>query len=412
VRNVHRTVKREDCPVRDPRSAWAAPVIGAATAMMFVATLLLGISRPSPLPSVIEPFGVGAFLLDNIPYLGFVAVGVLIASRRPEDPIGWMFAAAGFTFLFQGFATEYGIKALLAEKASLPGGAVMAWAGTWPWLVGVGLVLLLILLFPNGTTPSPRWRPLAWFIVGDSAAMTVGAASVLWGYRGPELLGGLDQTTVAPMAERIVFIGFTPLLLTLIPVAISVILRFRRARGDERQQLKWVAYAAALLVLSALISESFGGMAAPEITERFSAVTDAIGNLAIPVAATVAILKYRLYDIDRIINRTLVYGVLTAILAATYVVIVTVAGTFAGGSALITAAATLAVAALFQPLRRRTQGFIDRRFYRSRFDATRTVEAFSSRLRDEVDLEAMRSYLLTAVVETMHPQRTSLWLRG
>jgi len=253
---------------------------------------------------------------------------------------------------------------------------------------------------------------LAWFIAADAAAMTIGAAVVLWPHRGLELLGGLDKTTVAPLAEQIVFIGFPPLLLSLIPVALSIVLRFRRARGDEREQLKWVAYAAGLLVLSAVVSEDFGGMAIHDVAARITPFTDTIGNLALPVAASIAILKYRLYDIDRIINRTLVYGALTAILAGAYVVIVAVAGTFVPGSALITAAATLAVAALFQPLRRRIQAFIDRRFYRSRFDAVRTLDAFSSRLRDEVDLEEMRTHLLAAVHDTMHPQRASVWLRG
>ena len=398
--------------MRSRRASWVGPTLGAATLVMFVATPVLGVTRPMTVPASVDPFQLGRFLLDNIPYLAFVAVGVLIASRRPEHPIGWMFAAAGFTFLFQVFSAEYAVRALLVENGYLPLGAFMAWASAWPWLIGVGLILLLLLLFPDGRLPSPRWRALAWFVAADAAAMAIIAAVLLWPHRGVELLGGLDNTTVAPMAERIVFIGFPPLLLSLIPVAISMILRFRRARGDEREQLKWVAYAAGLLVLSVVVSEDFGGMFAQDVTVHITPFTDTIGNLALPVAASIAVLKYRLYDIDRIINRTLVYGVLTAILAGAYVAIVTVAGTFARGSALITAAATLAVAALFQPLRRRIQDFIDRRFYRSRFDAARTVEAFSSRLRDEVDLEEMRAHLLIAVHNTMHPRRASVWLRG
>ena len=210
------------------RASWVGPALGAATVAMFVATAALGVSRPVAIPASVAPFDLGIFLLDNVPYLAFVVVGVLIASRRPEHPIGWMFASAGISFLFQVFAGEYAVHALLDENGYLPFGAFMAWASTWPWLVGVGLVLLLILLFPTGRLPSTRWRPLAWFISTDTAVMAIGAAVVLWPHRGLELLGGLDNTTVAPLAERIVFIGFPPLLLSLIPVAVSMILRFRR----------------------------------------------------------------------------------------------------------------------------------------------------------------------------------------
>ena len=290
----------------------------------------------------------------------------------------------------------------------------MGWLWSWTPYVGLGITAaFLLLLFPDGRLPSRRWRPVAWLAAGSLVALFLGSFS-------PGPLGGFDDITSIENPFGIDraggffdslegSTGWTLLVVSILASASSFVLRLHRARGDERQQLKWFAYAATLLAagfitLSATDGESWIG-AAPLVA----------GLVALPLAIGIAILRYRLYEIDVIIRRTLVYGAVTAGLAGLYFGIVLalqqVFSSFAGGSDLAVAVSTLAVAALFGPARRRVQHAVDRRFYRRRYDAQRTLETFSARLRDEVDLDALGTELRTVVRDTMQPSDVSLWLR-
>jgi hypothetical protein len=289
---------------------------------------------------------------------------------------------------------------------------IAAWIGTWIWLPSVTLTItFLLLLFPHGRLLSPRWRPVAWLAAAVTVAGTALLAVVPWELLNPGIpaenpLGveGLRYLGIAPPAP-IFLLGIPTTILSVI----SLVLRFRRSRGEERQQLKWFVYAGVLVVAALFVPLLLPGVA--------STLLQLLVMPALPIAAGVAILRYRLYDIDRIINRTLVYGALTAILALIYLGSVVVLrglvfGFTGGSSQLVVVASTLAVAALFSPLRRRIQGFIDRRFYRRKYDARKTLEAFSAKLRDETDLEALNNDLVRVVRETMQPVHVSLWLRA
>ena len=348
----------------------------------------------------------------------FSVVGVLVASHRSRNPIGWIFCAAA---LFQGmsnFGYEYATYALLTEPGQLPLGVGFSWLGNWIWAPGLGLILVYIpLLFPNGRPPTRRWRWVAWIGGLSIGLITVTSAVLLWPERGPVLVRPGDTTDTGTswvLLERVASVAFPLVLLAGLAAVVSLFVRYHRARGDERQQIKWFAASAALTLLWIFVIE-----VPPDGNRTFETVTAVLGVLlvsSIPVGAGIAILRYRLYDIDLIINRTLVYSVLTASLAAVYVggvvVLQALFRALTGGeSTLAIVASTLAIAALFNPLRRRIQRFIDRRFYRRKYDAVRTLDAFSRRLRDETELGVLQADLVGVVGETMQPKHVSLWLR-
>jgi hypothetical protein len=387
------------------RLAW---FLGALTLAMFVAYVALALSRPARLPPAVEPFEPER-LLGDVPFLVFAAMGVLIAARRPQNPIGWMFIAIGFFFLFPVFATDYALYALHTNPGSLPAGAFAAWATTWSWLVGIGVLVLVVLLFPNGRLSTRRWRPLAWVVVADTLISALAVAVLLWPERGLQLVGVWEEasTTRTDSAIRIISIGFPVLIVAMLAAVASLLLRFRRSRGEEQQQLKWVVYGGSLPLAINVATQLATGFS----ETSFLLLVDAVGVLALPVATGVAVLKYRLYDIDLIINRTLVYLVLTAALGLSYFALVAGISSIAGESSLTVAGATLAVAALFQPLRRRIQAFIDRRFYRSKYDAEKTLADFSAKLRDDIDLDHLTREMAAVVHDTLQPAHFSLWLR-
>ena len=351
--------------------------------------------------------------------VSFSAVGAAIALRQPANAIGWVCLGIGLVFVLGFVADPYGSYGRIAGTEPLPGAMFFTWLQNWTWIPAVGTIgTFLLLLFPDGRLPSPRWRAVAWL----SAAVIV-LASLGEAFRPGAL-------TNAPSVQNPYGIGIAEhvplraaggmnalLALCFLASAVSVVLRLRRARGRERLQMKWFAFAAgllAVLLVLALAGDLVAGLLGFERPLGLRLLQDAVSAsaLGLPIAISIAVLKHDLYEIDVLINRTLVYGALTTILGAAYASIVTIAGTILEGSEIVTAGATLAVAALFQPLRRRVQDFIDRGFYRRKYDAARTVEAFSSRLRNEVDLEVMRADLLAAVQETMQPRRVSLWLKS
>jgi len=357
-------------------------------------------------------------LLILVSFLAFPIVGALIASRHPKNPVGWICLAIGLFWM------------LIFLGDSIPG------TGPYPvtiaaltqatWIPPVGLLgIYLILLFPDGKLPSRRWRPLAWLsgvvMVLASLGITF-APGPLEGHPGVRNPFGLEALG-HPWVATAVFIVLLLLPLCMVASALSLVLRYRRSRGEEREQIKWIAFAATvvgLLYLIAMVSSltfsgPWGGAGTPlwlGLLQQAALVTFS----AVPIAVGFAVLNYRLYEIDLIINRTLVYGTLTITLVVLYfggiVVLQRIFVTLTGQqSTLAVVASTLLIAALFTPLRHRIQGFIDRRFYRRKYDARRTLETFSIKLRDETDLEALNNDLVGVVRETMQPAHVSVWLR-
>jgi len=342
-------------------------------------------------------------------------VGTIIVSRRPENPIGWILCAIGFLWACNIFSGLYAIQALVTDPGPLPAGEVAAWVATWVVFPAYGLLAYLFLLFPDGRLLSPRWHPLLWIgsvlIVAGSAvwALTPGPIAGLEGFRNPLGIEGYGATL--EFAGQLFFYAVDVLVLVCV---VSVYLRLRRASGEERQQIEWLVYAAALLgivVVVGVVSDLFfGGFG------WWLFLVVILAFLGLPISIGVAVLRYRLYDIDIIINRTLVYGSLTAMLVLVYVGCVIglqyiLRGLTGEESQLAIVASTLVVAALFNPFRRRVQAFIDRRFYRRKYDARKTLEEFSAKLREETDIDALNSELLATVRETVQPEHASLWLR-
>jgi hypothetical protein len=339
--------------------------------------------------------------------VSFPVVGALIATHRPQNLIGWTFCAVGLAFALVTSAYEYAVYTLQTAPDALPGGPLAIWVNYWAWPLGAGLLLTFVpLLFPDGRLPSRRWRPVAWLSIVLVVTISGLNGVTLWPLRGLTLLHPSDDPP--PLAG---VLNAAILLLVVCGLAslLALGLRFRRSQGIERQQLKWLVYAAAMTLLVTITTQGF---------QRWRLGTILLFPLlaSVPVAAGIAILRYRLYDIDRLINRTLVYGLLTVLLAVIYAGIVLTLGQLFGGlgddpPSWVVAGATLAVAALFQPARRRIQQGVDRRFNRRKYNTALTIEAFSARLRDEVDLDTLSTELLAVVDQTMQPTTASLWLR-
>jgi hypothetical protein len=341
----------------------------------------------------------------------FMVVGALIVAHRPGNAIGWIFSAIAIVAFTGQLASEYATCAYVTRPGSLPGAILGAWYASWSWFGVVALALVFTpLLFPTGRLLSPRWRPVAWLAgVATVTLMVLGALRADLDLGGGQVIANpIGIAAVEDPEVSTVGDGLLILLVLLIAVAfVSLVVRFRRSRGEERQQLKWFTYAGALLPL-ALLDDFL-----PSLVGHF---VFGVVIVFLPMAAGIAILRYRLYDIDRLINRTLVYGLLTALLASFYAGAVLVLGQLFGGVGEhipngAVAAATLAVAALFQPARRRIQQAVDRRFNRSKYNTAKTIEAFSTRMRDQLDLDALSTELLAVVDQTMEPTRVSLWLR-
>jgi MFS family permease len=355
-------------------------------------------------------------VLTRLGWGAYPTVGAVIVARRPGNRIGWLCCAIGLLLGPAFFAQDYAWYALVHKPGSLPGGLAMGWLGLWPWYVVLGLLSFVLLLFPSGQLASRRWRPVAWVAAAATAAIGLSAAfepRPLEGLGSAEVINPLGIQGAEAVFEVLGTV-VAALGVVMILAAASMVGRFRRARGDERQQLKWFAAAA---VLSVLVWLAF---IVPQVADRAPlAVRIVIAStwlLAVPVAIGVAMLRYRLYDIDRLINRAVVYGLLTALLGAVYAGGVLVFGQLFGGigaqpPSWVIAGATLAAAAVFRPARRRIQAAVDRRFNRRRYHAAKTIEAFSARLRDEIDLDTLSAEVLAVAEQTMEPTVLSLWLR-
>jgi len=339
--------------------------------------------------------------------LSAATVGALLASRRPAHPVGWLLLAMGLSLAAAGAATGYANYGALARPGALPA------AGYAALYHGVSILLLaaclgfVLLLTPTGSLPSPRWN---WWARVAAAAPVLAAVSTAMLPFDPPYQRVANPLAVPALAGPLRVVNAVTWLVTGLAILVaagSLVVRFRRARGVERQQLRWLALAAALAAGTVLILAAL----APTGNEVLLGWLSAVCVALLPLATGAAILRYRLYDLDRIISRTLAYGLLTLLLGLGYAGVVLGLGRVLGrDSSLVVAGATLAAAAVFQPARRRLQQAMDRRFNRRRYDAANTIAAFSARLRDEIDLDTLSAELLAVVDQTMQPTRASLWL--
>jgi len=399
-------------------AAWLAWSLWVLTVALQSLSMLLNMFIPSI--SISEAMGltnipetVAAVLLTTL-VLSFSTVGALIATRRPHNPIGWIMLAAGISVGATLLASAYVDLSLALPQESLPATQWVAWVTSWLPLVGFApMVTFLLLLFPDGRLPSRRWRPVGWLAVVAVATLALGTALTPGSlvYRA-EVINPLGLAPIEGSLLEEGGVGWLLVPVSVVLSAASMVVRFRRAAGEQRQQIKWLALAAVF----AAVGWVFSSLTYETKLEAAGILLVLFSFLGIPLAVGIAVLKYRLYEVDLLINRTLVYGSLTATLVALYfgavVLLQRIFVTLTGQqSTLAVVASTLLIAALSNPLRRRVQAFVDRRFYRSKYDTRKTLEAFSARLRDETDLDALSDDLVGVVRETMQPAHVSLWLR-
>jgi hypothetical protein len=399
-----------------PRLAWA--LCGLTVAMVAAAAVIAiadpnaaGPVDPSAKPGPGDEVASGGVLvgvLQSLTFCALAASGAVMAARRPRNPVGWLFSGSA---LFLGVLTlSSALYWHLAFGDPSPSGsaALLLWLQAWVWIPAViPLFILIPLLFPTGRPPTPRWRFVGWAALAAGGLTVVGSAFAPGSFdnfpwaQNPLGIEGFPGKTLAG-------ISFFGCVLAALAGIASLVVRYRRSHGVERQQLKWVTAAGALLVLSFIA----GGLLTDWVSEQAGWAALVVGLSIVAVAVAVALLRYRLYDLDVVINRALVYAVLTAMLAGAYFgLVLLLQVVLSPSSDLAVAGSTLAVAALFRPARSRIQRAVDRRFYRRRYDAAHTLERFGARLRDEVDLDSLGGELSAVVAKTMQPAHVSLWVR-
>ena len=392
------------------RLAWAlcALTIGLATARLTLAIVDPASSDSSSGPSV-PGGGVPVAAFEALVLVMLAVIGAVVASRQPHNPIGWIFGVISLS-LGLLILSAHGYYALSLDVPEPSRNALLvAWLASWIWIPAMIPTLTLFpLLFPTGRPLTSRWRPIVWMAIATMVVVFIGQAFAPGRFAEYPVDNPFG---VASVGMVIGIAGSILMAVTSLTSLASLVLRFRRSNGDERQQIKWVAVAAVLFIAIAVGS----GPIQTGISEDVGFATLLVGILIIAAAVAVSMLRYRLYDIDVVINRALVYGALTAILAGTYlgsVLLLQLAlNAVTEGSGLAVAASTLATAALFRPLRSRTQAVVDRRFFRRKYDAAQTLERFSARLRDEVDFDTLTTELRAVVAETMQPAHVRLWVR-
>ena len=388
-----------------PRLVAAIVVAGSACTLGGIVLLALSWSAAAP-----DSWGFRGF--TTLFATAYGGVGALLVHRRPRNLVGWVMLASGTLSAVQVLVEEYAIYGVVGRATPLVGAVIAGWIESWMWLPGITLIVTYtLLLFPNGELVSPRWRIVAWLTAAD---VLVGMAGLAFA-SGPLNNAPFADNPFPVLGElghSLFYVGFFGLVVLATASAGSLVVRYRRAIGVERQQLKWLALEAVLIAIAVVIT-GFAQAFAPGFKP---AQVQLIGVLTLmPVAIGIAVMRYRLYDIDVLINRALVYGATTAAIGAAFfagiVVLQAAARPLTGGSELAIAASTLLCFALFQPVLRRVRSAVDRQFYRSRYDAARTLDDFSEELADEVELAAVRASLLRAVAETVQPAHVSVWLR-
>ncbi|MDQ3436467.1 MAG: hypothetical protein M3491_03855 [Actinomycetota bacterium] len=401
--------------MRHRAAAWLAWSLVALSVALLLGGIALFLVTRSAVPDLQFGGEVGdsSVVADLVTLLTFSVVGAIIASRHPRNTIGWLFCCVGVTIGLNSFVGDYAEFWLASGFGMSSLGETAAWFSSWLWTLLVYVpTSFLLLLFPDGRLPSPRWRPVAWGIALGTAGGVVGYALRAGPLEDfPQIANpyGVDSPVVGMVgvAGALVAGG------SMVASAVSLIVRMRRAGSEQRQQIKWLAYGGAVVVGTIFV----GGLVIPW-SVPVSIVIMSVALLGLPVFTGIAIVRYHLYDIDLLINRTLVYGSLTLMLALVYFGGVTATQallqTLTGQQKLPQLAvviSTLLIAALFNPLRHRIQSFIDRRFYRSKYDAAKTLDTFSARLREETDLGTLNDELVSVVRQTMQPEHVSLWLR-
>jgi MFS family permease len=379
-----------------PAAFWRAWSVWAVSVAVTATTVGYTVLHPLPAKLASQFGSAGDGLLGVVFVAAFATVGALLAWKRPGNPIGWLLSAIGLAY-------AVGISSVLL--AHFPRTLTLAvWLG-WIFLLGIGLCVFVVLLFPTGHLPSRRWRPVAWAAGAGVAGWVLGStfAPTILSY-SPSMRNPVGLTGPAGNIFKITGLGGELLIpATGLAAVLSLAFRYRHASTAERAQLKWLVYAGALVVAAALAG-------APVANNLQNALLSGAVAL-VPVAIGIAVLRYRLYDIDRIISRTLAYAIITGLLIGIYAgLVLLTTQVFRVHTPVAVAAATLAAAALFNPVRRRVQKAVDRRFNRARYDADQTVAAFAARLKDAVDLDAVRDDLASVVTTALEPAHVSVWM--
>ena len=395
--------------------AWGLWTLALLSFVVMGVLRFLNSSTPTAAPRNPLVLDFGYWLL----FVAFATVGALVASRQPKNAIGWIFCWLGLSFSLGSASEEYALYALVTEADSLPWAERMVWLTAWfGGPIIFALFALGFLLFPDGRLPSRRWRPVVWIELVAVICLVAFAFE-------PGPLGNLGLVRVtnpfgiqgaSALLGTMSWVGFFITLAVAVAGGISLVVRFRRAQGVERQQIKWFAFSGIVFCAVFAAAPFLWSLPKSPATAWIWPVLFLAGASTVPAAVGIAILRHRLYDVDLLINRALVYGPLTATLALTYlgsvVALQYVLRALTGQeSQLAVVASTLAIAALFVPLRRRVQGLVDRRFYRRKYDAAKTLEAFNARLRDETNLEVLSEDLVGVAMGTVQPEHVSLWLR-
>jgi MFS family permease len=348
-----------------------------------------------------------------LPTVVMAVVGLVVTSKRPRQPIGWLLSSIAFLLVAQAFAQRYARYAYIGGH-HLFAAKFAAWFGVWCWMPAFGMLGLLFMLFPTGRTLSPRWR---WLAVAGIAFLAAIPFAALPALRDPgRLLLTAPSSAELPHGGALAVISQGPLLVLLGLGIVTLVVRWFRSRGAERQQMKWFLLGAAFLgasIVLLLVISNVQHTDDPTSTP-IGIASQILGLGAVAVAVGVAVLRYRLYDIDRVITRTVTYAVVTLVLAGAYLLVALVPTVIVGSGHAPTglvAAGTLAAAALFRPVRRRIQTLVDRRFNRSRYNAAQTIDAFAARLREQTDIETVGAELRAVVAQTIQPSHVSLWLR-
>jgi hypothetical protein len=394
-------------------AAWLAWSLVALSVALLLGGIALARTTRATVPELTygSQAELGNAFLTLATVIAFSVVGAIVASRRPSNTIGWIFCGTGLMVGLNTIAGGYAEYWLASGSGPRGLGETAAWVASWAWIPRLVVpTSFLLLLFPDGRPPSPRWRPVAWcaglgitgFVVGH--ALEAGPLEDFPQIANPY---GVDSPIVGVVGGAASFVVGG----SMVASAVSLVIRHRRGGSEQRQQIKWLAYGGAVVVGTLFVAGFISIWSA-----EASIMVISLALLGLPIFTGIAIVRHRLYDIDLIINRTLVYGSLTVLLASAYVGgVVGLQSVFRAltgqESTLAVVASTLAIAALFGPLRRRVQAFVDRRFYRRKYDATHTLAAFNARLRDETDLNALRNDMVGVATRTMQPAHVSLWLR-
>jgi hypothetical protein len=393
--------------------AWGAC---ALTASLAVARVVLAIVDPLSSHTTSDPRvpggGIPVAVFEAVVLIALGVIGAVVASRQPRNAVGWILCVIPISLGVVILGSHAYWSLAFAHPDGSSAADFVAWLASWAWIPGMlPAVTLFPLLFPSGHPPTPRWRPIAWVAIAAGPALFINQAFAPGQFEEYPVENPVGAEGALELPVQVIgALAFVLMLVAMIASAASLVVRFRRSRGEERQQLKWVTAAFVLFVLI------FVAPTDTVFNDDVGFASLLFGLLIIAAAVAVAMLRYRLYDIDVVINRTLVYGALTATLAALYLgsvlLLQLVLRPLTEESNLAIAGSTLAVAALFRPARTRIQAVVDRRFYRRRYDAARTLESFGARLRDQVALDNLSAELRTVVAETMQPAHVSLWLRA